>query len=1100
MYFNNGTQQLNNQNISGAADEVAFVTVSTNLGLEACDGTLLANGTVKHYQNGWSASVAANSVVELLPGNYTVKMYYHNGTQQFGAQNIAGTADEVLFTATQINWTYSGTIKHYQNGWGTYYYGKHLLPGNYTFKFDGSYSMPLTVGDCSAPPLEGNVHIFKTLKADGYPLPNIKISRNAYSNQYVTVGYTDANGILFTTDQPDGTWKFRAYKNFSQQYITAGPSIFVFQTSEFIAHVKHTDGSDFEGVEVEYNHYSNQWIDLSPKYTGVDGKSSIELFPGNFKFRAKKNFSIQEEYLEITSSGNTDIVEFQTSTFTAHVLMHDGANFAGIEVEYNHYSNQWIDLSPKYTGVDGKSYIELFPGNFKFRAKKNFSIQEEYLEITSLATTDIVTFQTALAIGLVKDCDLDSPVQGIEVEYNHYSNQWIDFSPKYTGADGKSTIELFPGTYNLRAKTIFTIEYKQIVLTWPTTTVEFNPTRVCFQYAGTVKYNHYSNQWITIPCDTYMFPGTYNFRFYSTGNPTIEKTITIAGCAMGGNVAFIHAEYSTGAPIVGAETWYYIYPPPTVSLGPTDANGDVFVLLPLNKTTAKFTLEYYGYKQHITQNFTTNPIVDFATVNVTMKLQDHDGDGTTDDLSGNEATNLNIYKYPTGKTFGNGTTTAYEESMELLPLTYDFRMKYEGINKTIPQDVNSNNTVVFQTVLKTLDLADHSGGVTNLSGDATNVTYYRYPYTGTFGDGVIAQADNYIESMDLFDFNIKYTVNYKGINKAITTDVENVTFQTVLKTINLVDHLGGVANLSGDATTVIYYRYPYTGTFGDGILHQADNFIESMELFDFDIKYTVNYKGVKKAITTDVENIIFQTKKYTLSLVDHNGATTNLVGDATNAIYYRYPYTGTFGDGVLAATDGYVETMDLFDFAYDFTIKYQQHTQKVNSNGDIQYQTGAVDDLDGSCYQYYKYPATGTFTTMMELLPGTYKFYFSNPAQPNVTCTVVAGTTLEIPGCTYNSTKSSDAGITAEFSDSEINVYPNPVSGSATITYSIESNESVNIVVYNSLGVVVEKLFDAIQEQNSYELKWNTDHLNPGVYYVRFTIGNEQTVKPVVVK
>ncbi len=96
--------------------------------------------------------------------------------------------------------------------------------------------------------------------------------------------------------------------------------------------------------------------------------------------------------------------------------------------------------------------------------------------------------------------------------------------------------------------------------------------------------------------------------------------------------------------------------------------------------------------------------------------------------------------------------------------------------------------------------------------------------------------------------------------------------------------------------------------------------------------------------------------------------------------------------------------------------------------------------------------------------------------------------------------KFSEADITEELSDFEISIYPNPVIGSATITYSIESDENVNILVYNSLGIVVEKLFDANQKENSYELKWNTNHLNPGIYYVRFIIGNEQTVKPVIVK
>ena len=123
-------------------------------------------------------------------------------------------------------------------------------------------------------------------------------------------------------------------------------------------------------------------------------------------------------------------------------------------------------------------------------------------------------------------------------------------------------------------------------------------------------------------------------------------------------------------------------------------------------------------------------------------------------------------------------------------------------------------------------------------------------------------------------------------------------------------------------------------------------------------------------------------------------------------------------------------------------------------------------------------------------MPGTYTF--KDPSQSG---TVIAGgiTTLDC-------SKSAYAGLADNYQTSLSNVYPNPVMGTATLTYSVGSVQSVKVIVYNSLGGVVEELFDAIQEENSYELKWNASHLNPGTYYVRFIIGDEQTVKPVIVK
>ena len=253
------------------------------------------------------------------------------------------------------------------------------------------------------------------------------------------------------------------------------------------------------------------------------------------------------------------------------------------------------------------------------------------------------------------------------------------------------------------------------------------------------------------------------------------KTLDIAGCNIEG-VAVVHGEYSDASPMVGKDVKYYYWPGPTVLAGQTDANGDLIILFTDNKSTIDFYMEHYGYWQKKTQNIHVDPCVNFNTVLVTMKLQDHDGDGTTDDLTGNQCDELKVYKWPTTKVFGAGTTSSYAESMELLPMTYDFTMRYEGVKKTINQDVNVNGMVVFQTVEKTLNLRDHLGGTALLAGDGLDVTYYRWPYTGTFGDGELNAGDSYSESMDLFDGSYDYTVKYKGIKKTITTGNGTQTF------------------------------------------------------------------------------------------------------------------------------------------------------------------------------------------------------------------------------------------------------------------------------------------------------------------------------------
>ena len=86
------------------------------------------------------------------------------------------------------------------------------------------------------------------------------------------------------------------------------------------------------------------------------------------------------------------------------------------------------------------------------------------------------------------------------------------------------------------------------------------------------------------------------------------------------------------------------------------------------------------------QNVGTNPSVVFQTTLVTMKLLS----STNAELSGG------AQYYASGwKAFGGGTTTT---TMELLPLTYTFKISYAGASQQKSQNVGTNALVTFQTV------------------------------------------------------------------------------------------------------------------------------------------------------------------------------------------------------------------------------------------------------------------------------------------------------------------------------------------------------------------------------------------------------------------
>ncbi len=75
--------------------------------------------------------------------------------------------------------------------------------------------------------------------------------------------------------------------------------------------------------------------------------------------------------------------------------------------------------------------------------------------------------------------------------------------------------------------------------------------------------------------------------------------------------------------------------------------------------------------------------------------------------------------------------------------------------------------------------------------------------------------------------------------------------------------------------------------------------------------------------------------------------------------------------------------------------------------------------------------------------------------------------------------------------------YPNPFNGQVTIEYTLPSSGRVSVVVYNSLGQSVRRLFDAIASAGNQRLQWNgvNDsgiHLGSGVYFYQVEFGAQR--------
>ena len=153
--------------------------------------------------------------------------------------------------------------------------------------------------------------------------------------------------------------------------------------------------------------------------------------------------------------------------------------------------------------------------------------------------------------------------------------------------------------------------------------------------------------------------------------------------------------------------------------------------------------------------------------------------------------------------------------------------------------------------------------------------------------------------------------------------------------------------------------------------------------------FQISYGGASQQKSQNVgtnPNVVFQTVLVTVKLL--SSTNRELSGGAQ---YYASGWK-TFGGGTTTTT------MELLPVTYTFQISWagasQQKSQNIGKDPNVIFQTVQVHSDSGKCTSYY---ASGwrTFTQDMELLPGTYKFRFSDGAA-NKSYKIVAGTVNRI--------------------------------------------------------------------------------------------------------
>ncbi|MCR4433436.1 MAG: hypothetical protein NUV70_05255 [Caldiserica bacterium] len=562
-------------------------------------------------------------------------------------------------------------------------------------------------------------------------------------------GTTDSTGCV-TKDFPAGTRNLEVWAVFNNtvsahvtQDISLNPN-FNFQTVLLTLRLETCGGTPLDGGHPRYgigSTYTTWWFPGGVTGTSAPGETSAEFFPGTYSFEmqykatadAKLNVVIPNANTKITwqttkvtlyYSGQISYGSYGDSTWFEKPSMellggtywfhfrggdyytqltisgpymtkvvniltlkdHNGNPLSGGKTRGgfgSNYSTWWVPGTTDANGV-------LFDIRDVKSQPTNMSYEMRYNNTTKVITQDVSAnsvfqYQTNLLTLRLETCggttlDGGHPRYGIG---STYTTWWFPGGVTGTSAPGETSAEFFPGTYSFEMQYKATADAKlNVVIPNANTKITWQTTKVTLQYSGQISYGgpYGDSTWFTKP-SMELLPGTYKFDFRGAG----RMDLTFSGCEFTRSVFALKLISSSGSGISGGIGQYYDSGWYTIP-GSTGSDGILLHAVPGLKGTLNFRVSYAGASQEKWQNIASNSIVQFQTTLVTFKLLDSNGS----DLNGG------AQYYASGwNTFGSGTTPA---TMELLPVSYNFRVSYAGASQEKWQNVGADPNVIFQTV------------------------------------------------------------------------------------------------------------------------------------------------------------------------------------------------------------------------------------------------------------------------------------------------------------------------------------------------------------------------------------------------------------------
>ncbi len=562
-----------------------------------------------------------------------------------------------------------------------------------------------------------------------------------WSNGYKTLGSTDASG-LYSTELLPVSDQFRM--QYDGQHVEKTQDVGANPTVTFIATKVELNWSG--GIRYWSSGY--QWFN-SPQYMLKD--RSFTFFEGTPPSPGSQVLTTTVPISGCTAGGTLIQLVDETDAPLA--------NFGGAPQPNNlkyrsRCGGSWANSGTFETDANGFAFLttSCAANNWdgKITVTVNQTSKEQDVTVNSV-------FQLSKVNVTLNSCDPSTPIAGGIVDQG--GGYWYNHGT--TDASGTVSFYAFAGN-NVKVRMGYNYNSSEtrtgVPVEFPVTNIDYTTTTLNIRSGGEVKIANGS--WFTVTSPSEILPGTYDFTF--DGGP--KTPIEVSGCTFEKTAVTVKLIDSDGNGLEGGEAKYNSGG--WQSLGTTDENGEIFVLLDDPAKTYAFRMYWEGSYVQKNQNLSTNSVVVFQTVKAQMEL--HASDGTTQ-LIGEGKVNSGGWK-----TLGNTPTAG----KELLPKTYAFRIYYEGSYIQKNQNIGADPLVVFETVLAKMEL-HASDGTTQLTGEG------KVNSGGWKSMGNTPDAEKELLPKT-YAFRIYYEGSYIQKNQDIGSD-PLVVFETVLATVKLLD-------------------------------------------------------------------------------------------------------------------------------------------------------------------------------------------------------------------------------------------------------------------------------------------------------------------------